>query len=405
MVFLNLHIREDFTLEESVLNVDTLLKFSIVRESLVENVNHVMKAITSRTTIPILTGIKITASPDGITLTGSDSDVSIKAFIPAEENGNVIAQIDRPGSVVLQARFFSDIVKKLPGEMVEIEVDHRFIAKLTSGSSEFNLNGLDADEYPRLPVLEETQTAKIRTDLLKHVIRQTVFAVSTSETRPVLTGVNWMIQNETLNCIATDSHRLAKRAIPIQLSENVSYQNVVIPGKSLNELSKILDNNRDEWIEVVITESQILFKADNILFYSRLLDGNFPDTDRVIPTDSKTEMVVSTKQLLKAIDRASLLAREERDNVVKLRTYDQNKIEIISQSSEIGRVYENVEAKSITGEELKISFSAKYMLDALNRIDSEEIRIKFTGAMRPFVIEPTEDDGILMLILPVRTNN
>ncbi|WEG15059.1 DNA polymerase III subunit beta [Pullulanibacillus sp. KACC 23026] len=380
------------------------MKFTIDREKLVENVNHVMKAISSRTTISILTGIKISASPDGITLTGSDSDISIKAFIPVEENDQWIAQIDKPGSIVLQARFFNDIVKKLPGETVQIEVDHRFISRITSGTSEFNLNGVDSEEYPRLPVLEENQTVKIRTALLKHLIRQTVFAVSTSETRPVLTGVNWTIENNQLNCIATDSHRLAKRRISAEMSEGLAYQNVVIPGKSLNELSKIIDDNSEEWIEVVITESQILFKSENLLFYSRLLDGNFPDTDRVIPNESKTTIVVPTKRLLRAIDRASLLAREEKDNVVKLRTYDQNKIEILSQSSEIGRVFENIEANEIQGEELKISFSAKYMLEALNRIDSELIEIQFTGAMRPFVIRPTEDDGILMLILPVRTN-
>lgn len=385
-------------------DVDFLLKFTIDREKLVENVNHVMKAISSRTTISILTGIKITASPDGITLTGSDSDISIKAFIPVEENDSWVVQIDKPGSIVLQARFFNEIVKKMPGDTVQIEVDHRFISRLTSGSSEFNLNGLDPEEYPNLPVLEENQTVKIRTDLLKHLVRQTVFAVSTSETRPVLTGVNWTIENSALVCVATDSHRLAKRSIAVELSEGLAFQNVVIPGKSLNELYKIIDDNSDEWIEVVITESQILFKSDNLLFYSRLLDGNFPDTERVIPAESKTSVVLPTKRLLRAIDRASLLAREEKDNVVKLRTYDQNKIEILSQSSEIGRVFENIEADQIEGEELKISFSAKYMLEALNRIDSESIRIHFTGAMRPFVIRPTEEDGILMLILPVRTN-
>ncbi len=396
-------------MEETILsrsnNIDSVMKFTINRDKLVENVNHVTKAISSRTTVPILTGIKIAASPDGITLTGSDSDISIKAFIPAEIDDEWVAQIDRPGSIVLQARFFNEIVKKMPGDTVQIEVDHRFISRLTSGSSEFNLNGLDPEEYPNLPVLEENQIMKVRTSLLRHVIRQTVFAVSTSETRPVLTGVNWTIQEGMLTCIATDSHRLAKRTIPVEVNEGLAYQNVVIPGKSLNELSKIIDDNSDEFLEIVITDNQILFKSDNLLFYSRLLEGNFPDTDRVIPDEFKTKVSLPTKKLLRAIDRASLLAREEKDNVVKLRTYDQNKIEILSQSSEIGRVFENIEANEIDGEELKISFSAKYMLEALNRMDSDTVEIQFTGAMRPFVIYPTEDRSILMLILPVRTHS
>ncbi|MFC7395125.1 DNA polymerase III subunit beta [Scopulibacillus cellulosilyticus] len=378
------------------------MKFSITKDKLVENVNHIMKAVSSKTTIPILTGIKITASHDGITLTGSNSDISIKSFIPLEENDKEYATIEKNGSIVLQARVFSDIVKKLPSEFVNIEVDSRLMTRITSGSSEFNLNGLDAEEYPRLPLIEEGNVLHVRTDLLKHVIRQTGFAVSTSETRPVLTGVNWNIQNGNLSCVATDSHRLASRTISIDADENAEYKNIVIPGKSLNELSKILDDSSGEWVEIVITESQILFKAKHLQFYSRLLDGNYPDTDRLIPAESKTDIVLSTKALLQAIDRASLLAKEERNNVVKFRTLS-NEVEISSQSAELGRVFENVDIQSLEGEELKISFSAKYMIDALSRIDSQDIRISFTGAMRPFLIRPVEDEGILMLILPVRT--
>ncbi|WP_132747618.1 DNA polymerase III subunit beta [Scopulibacillus darangshiensis] len=378
------------------------MKFSISKDKLVEGVNHVMKAVSSRTTIPILTGIKINAGLDGITLTGSDSDVSIKAYIPLEEDDEEYVSIEKPGSIVLQARVFSDIVKKLPSDTVNIEADSRLITRITSGSSEFNLNGLDPEEYPRLPQIEEENIITIKTDLLKHLIRQTVFAVSTSETRPVLTGVNWNIQNGKLDCVATDSHRLASRSVAVESAENATYRNIVIPGKSLNELSKILDDNSGEAVSIVITESQILFKAKNLQFFSRLLDGNYPDTDRLIPNESKTDIVISTKGFLQAIDRASLLAKEERNNVVKFRTLS-GEVEISSQSPELGRVFENVQAEEIKGEELKISFSAKYMMDALSKVDSQDIRISFTGAMRPFLIRPVGDDGILMLILPVRT--
>ena len=192
---------------------------------------------------------------------------------------------------------------------------------IRSGPSEFNLIGLDADEYPHLPQIEEDYVFKIPTDLLKAMVRQTVFAVSTSETRPILTGVNWKIENNVLNCIATDSHRLALRKAQIEISEDANY-NVVIPGKSLNELSKILADG-NELIDIVITENQILFKAKNLLFFSRLLEGNYPDTSRLIPTESKTEIVLHAKEFLQAIDRASLLARESRNNVVKFSTIDQ----------------------------------------------------------------------------------
>jgi DNA polymerase III subunit beta len=377
------------------------MKFVIQRDRLVQSVQDVMKAVTSRTTIPILTGIKIIANDEGVTLTGSDSDISIESFIPKDEGEHEIVSVIQPGGIVLQAKFFSEIVKKLPMDTVEIEVHNHLQTVIRSGKAEFNLNGLDPEEYPHLPQIEEGNAIKVSTDLLKTMVRQTVFAVSTSETRPILTGVNWQVANGELHCIATDSHRLAMRKAPVEIQNEASY-NVVIPGKSLNELNKILDDTTEP-VEIVITENQVLFKAKHLLFFSRLLEGNYPDTSRLIPSDSKTELVMSTKEFLQSIDRASLLAREGRNNVVKLSTLDGGIVEISSNSPEIGKVIEEVQSQSIDGEELKISFSAKYMMDALKALEGTEIHINFTGAMRPFVIKPLHDDSILQLILPVRT--
>lgn len=377
------------------------MKFIIQRDRLVQSVQDVMKAVTSRTTIPILTGIKIVASEDGVTLTGSDSDISIESFIPKEEAGDEIVEIKQSGAIVLQAKFFSEIVKKLPTDTVEIDVQNGLQVSIRSGKSEFNLIGLDAEEYPHLPQIEEQDAFKIPTDLLKAMIRQTVFAVSTSETRPVLTGVNWTVKNNELICIATDSHRLALRKALVEL-ETDEINNVVIPGKSLNELSKILDDS-NELVEIVMTENQVLFKAKHLLFFSRLLEGNYPDTSRLIPNESKTDVVVNTKDFLHSIDRASLLAREGRNNVVKLTTLEEKVIEISSNTPEIGKVIEELQGISVDGEELKISFSAKYVMDALKTIEAPEINISFTGAMRPFVIRPLNDESLLQLILPVRT--
>ena len=376
------------------------MKFIIQKDYLVQSVQDVMKAITSRTTIPILTGIKVVATEEGVTLTGSDSDISIESFIPKEENGIEIVEVQKTGSIVLQAKFFSEIVKKLPTNQVEIEVEH-LQTVIRSGKSEFNLNGLDSEEYPHLPELSEQNVLKIPTDILKNIIKQTVFAVSTSETRPVLTGVNWKIENGDLICIATDSHRLALRKAKINSNAEQTY-NIVIPGKSLNELNRILDDD-NESVEIVVTENQILFKTKHILFFSRLLEGNYPDTNRLIPTESKTDIVVNAKAFLQAIDRASLLAREGRNNVVKFSTLNENVIEISSFTPEIGKVVEELISESIIGEELKISFSAKYMMDALKALEGTEIKISFTGAMRPFVIKPLHDETTLQLILPVRT--
>lgn len=378
------------------------MQFTIQQNKLVQAVNDVMKAVSSKTTIPILTGIKITATENGVTLTGSDSDISIESFIPVEEEGNQHVDIQKPGSIVLQAKFFSEIVKKLPKETVDIEVQDNFSTRITSGSAEFYLIGLDPEEYPQLPTISDNHAFQMPIDLLKQIIRQTVFAVSTSETRPILTGVNWRLENNELVCVATDSHRLAMRKAPVEGGEQANISSVVIPGKSLNELNKILEDT-NELIDIVITENQILFKTKYLLFLSRLLEGNYPDTSRLIPADYKTEVIMITKEFLQAIDRASLLAREGKNNVVKLTTFENESVQISTTLPEVGKVEEYVRSESLTGEELKISFSAKYMMDALKALDSTDIKISFTGAMRPFLIRPLDNDSILQLILPVRT--
>ncbi|CDO04855.1 DNA polymerase III subunit beta [Oceanobacillus picturae] len=377
------------------------MKFVIQRDQLISSVQDVMKAISSRTVIPILTGMKIEAKESGITLTGSDSDISIESFIPAEENGNVNVEQIEAGSIVLQAKYFPDIVRKLPEKTVEIESDENLKVTIRSGKAEFNLNGQDAEEYPQLPKLQTDDSFELPIDLLKSLIKQTVFAVSTMETRPILTGVNIKLENGNLTFTATDSHRLASREIPVTEAPG-QLPTVVVPGKSLNELNKILDDT-EETVEISVTNNQILFRTKNLNFLSRLLDGNYPETSRLIPEQSKTVLHVKTKELLSTIDRASLLAKEERNNVVRLSTKGNGLIEITSNSPEVGTVAEEITVPSISGEELKISFSSKYMIDALKAIEYEEVKVEFTGAMRPFIIRPANDDPILQLILPVRT--
>ncbi|MFZ0475591.1 MAG: DNA polymerase III subunit beta [Halobacillus sp.] len=378
------------------------MKFIIQREQLMQSVQDVMKAISSRTTIPILTGMKLEVSEEGVKLTGSDSDISIESFIPQEEDGIVYVENIEPGSLVLQAKYFPDIVRKLPQNTVEIESDNYRNVTIRSGNAEFHLNGQDPEEYPQLPQLHTEDSFELPIDLLKNLIRQTVFAVSTSETRPILTGVHVRIANGELEFIATDSHRLASRKIPLEHPEGKNLPPVVIPGKSLTELNKILDDSEDT-IEVSVTDNQVLFRTKHLYFLSRLLEGNYPETSRLIPEQSKTIVKIDTKDLLQSVDRASLLAKENRNNVVRLVTKENNHLEITGNSPEVGNVVEEVTADDVNGEDLKISFSAKYMMDALKAVDYDQVKVEFTGAMRPFLIRPVDDEQILQLILPVRT--
>ena len=377
------------------------MKFEIMRDKLLDGLSDVMKAISQKVAIPILTGIKIEVDEKGMTLTGSDSDITICTFIPAEDNGEQIIRVVEKGSIVLQAKVFSEIVRKLPTNEVTIEVANGLQTHIQSGKSEFHLIGLDPEDYPVLPEVKDDYLFSLPADLMKSIIRETVFAVSQQETRPVLTGVLWEVKDGGLACIATDSHRLARRlTIPEDMPE-VPFS-VVIPGKSLQELNKILPDN-GELVDIVIADQQVLFKTRGVLFYSRLLEGNYPDTSRLIPLEYKTSVTVNGRLLLQAIDRASLLAREERNNIVRFSANEGKVIEISSNSPEVGKVEELVEAIGVTGEELNISFSAKYMMDALKAIDGQDITIQFTGAMRPFILKSVDDDSILQLILPVRT--
>ena len=378
------------------------MHITVQRDKLSYAVSHVSKAVSSRTTIPILTGIKIKADDEGLTLTASDSDVSIEVLIPLEEADEWGVTVHQPGSIVLTARIFSEIVRKLPSNEIEIKVDDRLVTQITSGQANFTINGMDAKEYPQLPQLEEEKVFSVPSDLLKAMIRQTVFSVSTTEMRPILTGLMWTLESGQLRFVATDSHRLASRTAMVECPEDLSFTNVVVPGKSCNELVKILDEDQS-LVDIVVSDNQILVKSKHILFYSRLLEGTYPDTKRIIPQGSKTDITVTTKELLHSIERASLLSREGKSNVVKLVTLPEGNVEITSNAPEIGKVTDLLTPKQMVGEDLKISFNAKYMIDALRAIDSSEITISFTGPMSPFVIRPTDHDWTLHLILPVRT--
>ncbi|WP_188207412.1 DNA polymerase III subunit beta [Alkalibacillus aidingensis] len=380
------------------------MKIIIERDQLMQSIQNVMRAISPKTTIPILSGMKLEANEQGLKLTGSDSDITIESIIPREEDGVINIHEITPGKVVVQAKFLPDIIRKLPEDQVEIEADGDLNIMIRSGNAEFKLNGQDPDEYPQLPVLQTDNSFEMPTDLLKTLIRQTNFAVSTSETRPILTGVHFKLEDEQLELVATDSHRLASRRVKMNEETGaLSFNNIVIPGKSLGELNKILDDTQDS-IQISVAENQILFRTNNLFFLSRLLDGNYPETSRLIPNQSKTEIQVGAKELIQTIDRASLLAKDNRNNIVKLVTKGDQAIEITSNSPEIGTAEEVLNTNTIEGEDLKISFNAKYMIDALRAIDAEEIKIQFTGAMRPFIIEPIdEQEQILQLITPVRT--
>lgn len=375
--------------------------FTIEKTNLVQALLHVNKAVSSKNTIPILTGIKFEIDEKGLTLTGSDSDISIQVNIPCFFNEKEIIKVINSGKIVLP-KYIVDIVKKLPTDKIEFELVDQFTLTIKSGMSEFKLNGFDADEYPDLPVINEEKILSVDCNLLRSMIKQTIFSISSNESRPILSGVLLNFENEILKFISTDSHRLAIKEINVDNLKDLELSNIVIPGKSLNELYKILEDY-NIYIDITVTDNQILFKLDNLLFLSRLIDGTYPNISKIIPNNSKTNIVLNNNDLLSAIERASLIAKEVKNNVVKLTTLEDNLIEISSIMMETGKVKELIKVKEISGEPVKISFNSKFLLDVLKVIDSDDISIDFTGALSPFVIRPTDSDKMLHLILPIRT--
>lgn len=382
------------------------MKFTINRSKFTKSLTDVLRAISSRTTIPVLTGVKMTIDQSGLMLSGSDSDISIEIFIPVSDEDNQL-EVIKEGGIVLPARIFNEIVRKLSDEKLTIEVGDNFQTSITSAHAAFNINSIDVDNYPNFPVIDSNEVITLPTTLFKQVIQHTVIATSTQESRPILTGVNITIENGQLKAVATDSHRLSQRIIPITVPDSLKDKNykVIIPGKSLTELSKIIEDQ--DTIEMMVTQNQVLFKAENLYFYSRLLEGYYPDTNRLIPANSATELTINANDLLQATDRASLLSHEGKNNVIKLSISD-NHVELSGNSPEIGTVEEELEYIEAKGDSLVISFNPDYLKDALRTFGHQNVIIGFTAPIRPFTVIPADDNteisqSFIQLITPVRT--
>ncbi|MGX4687276.1 DNA polymerase III subunit beta [Vagococcus sp. JNUCC 83] len=376
------------------------MKVTLNRSAFLDELATVQRAISGKTTIPILTGVKLTITESGLTLTGSNADISIETFLSVN-NEKASMLIESTGSIVIQARFFNEIIKKLPESTLTLKLVENNQVIITSGKALFNVNGLNADSYPQLPVINDQTNFKLPARVLNKLISETVFAVSSQESRPILTGVHMTLQDNDLLAVATDSHRLSQRKMELEGVNKIF--DVVIPGKSLQELARSF-KDEEELVDISIMDNQILFRTETMNFYSRLLEGNYPDTNRLIPTNFSTEISFNVASLLAAIDRASLLSHEGRNNIVKL-SIDSEQVTIYGNSPEIGNVEEKLSYIEVEGEPITISFNPDYMKASLKSFGDIEITIRFISSIRPFTLQPKDGDiEFIQLITPVRTN-
>ena len=374
------------------------MKFTIKKDLLLDALSKVSKAISTKNLIPVLAGIKFELKKKKLTLTASDNDITIQTTIESVNDDEF--KIDSEGSIIIQGKYILDIVRKLPDQYINVEVIDELKILIYTENSEFNLNGISESEYPNVGLEESKKKININAGVLKSIVNQTAFATSNEESKPVLTGINFNIVGDILECNSTDSYRLARKIVKLEKASEENY-NIVIPSHNLIEFTKILGDDSEE-VEVHIFNNKVLFKNGNLKFESRLINGTYPNTANLLPDDSYLVVSTNLNDFYSVIDRVSILTSDKEKNIVTLET-EGNTLTLKSSSAEIGRVEEKMSISKNNNEDIKISFSAKYMMEALKSFSTETVDLHFVGEVKPILIKSIEDETLTQLVLPIRT--
>jgi len=361
---------------------------------LLTGVTTVQRAVSAKNTLPILQGILIKAEEQSVNFAATDLEIGIRCKLPA--------QVIEEGTVVLPAKLFSEIVRKLPDTTITLEVIDDSV-NIHYYESDISIKGYDPEEFPLLPDIFEPESFELPTSLFKTMVRQTVFACAADENRPVFTGVFLQIEGQTIRMISTDTHRLAYRVEEFPNTQGLKFSGI-IPSKTMSEIYRLL-RDEDELLTIRYNNSQVAFQFGSVYLLSRLIEGQFPNYKQVIPQSCETKVYINVRELLDAVERASLLSRDTSGvNVVRFNigTIDGTPTLKIAQASEIGKICEQIEIE-LEGKEVGISFNAKFLLDALKVIDSEKILFELSGSYSPGVMRPQTDQNYLYLVLPLRT--
>ena len=366
------------------------MKFSCLRTDLSNAVSNVSRAVSTKSSIPALEGILIKAYGEKINVSGYDLEIGITTDIEAT--------IQQQGEIVVGAKLFSEIVRKLPEEIVCIETDERMVTYITSGQSSFQIIGISSVEYPDLPVFESTDVINIEAKILKDMIRQTVYAVSDNKAKPIYTGSLFELSENSMKIIAIDGYRMAIREEAVVSESNTSF---VVPGKTQNEVLKLITDDEDN-VEIIVGQRHIMFKIRNYSIISRLIEGTFLDYKSTIPADAKTEIVINPRVLVNAVERVSILNSEKITSPVRC-TFANDEIKLLCATS-VGRANDSVNV-TVMGEDVEIGFNNKYLLDALKNCDTDEVKIRLNGSVSPMIIKPVKSDSFIYLVVPMRLSN
>ena len=368
------------------------MKFNCNKSDLLDAIVIVQKAIKTNSTVQILDGILIQAEDGRVKLTGYDLETGIEADLDSD--------ISEEGSVVVNSRYFGEVVKMLPDDITTIEVDDRYNVSISSGEANTVLKGNPSDSYPKIPVIETDNKITVSQKMIKDMVNGTIFAVSKDGTRQYLTGCNLESDGTTLTMVAIDGFRMALRRNNV--GTDFPVMNFIIPGKALNEAAKIFDGT-DENTEVIIYSSanHLLFDIGSVRIISRLLGGPFVNYNAIIQKNPRTVISIDRRKLLDAVNRAALIIMsDERRCPVQLKMRDTSTL-VVTANGDAGTHKETI-AIDTEGETVDIDFNSKYLIDALKAIDDDVIRIEFNGNQGPCIIVPTEGDAYVYLVLPIR---
>ncbi len=372
------------------------MKLKIKKDILSNKLDDVIKGLSTKNLIPILNCLKLELKKEGLYLTSTNNDISIKTFIQKEQ----IEEIEEEGTIVVYGKLFYEYIKKLPNETINLEelIENKLRIYTSSSLSDLNCN--EKDDFPRLDFSVKKKPIKLNNDLFKNLVNKTIYAAANSEERPLLTGLNLQIKEDQLTIVATDSHRCATKTIKLNEKSETDV-NIIIPAKNLTEFIKILENNVNE-IEIHIFNNRVLFKIDELYFVSRLINGNFPDVSNLINKEKPILLEINMLDFFHALERTAILSREENKQTVHL-AIDKNSFQLKSIIPEIGKVEETIEVKNNSDQQLEIAFSAKYMLDALRTLNSESILICLESATDSIIIKSKEEPEFIQLFQPIRT--
>jgi DNA polymerase-3 subunit beta len=372
------------------------VKLSVMQENLARGLSVVSRAVSSRSSLPVLANVLLKTEDAGLKLTATNLEIGITYWVPGK--------IESDGATTVPARLLTDLVSSLPpGDRVDLELQPGDTLHLKSGRFETNIKGIDAEEFPAIQAAGERPTTRIAQNVLRRALAEVTFAAASDEARPILTGVLARFEGDQLTLAAADNYRIAVRTIPVL--DAVPETSVVIPARALNELARVLADV-DDPVEVVLAgaRNQVLFHLEGVDLVSRLIDGQFPNYQQVLPQSHNTRAVLDREELLRAVRPAALIAHESA-NIVKLQIGGNGDPGVtVSANAEVGDHVGAVEA-AVEGDGTTIAFNARYLADVLTNVDADQFALELNGPLSPGVFKPVGDDQYVHVVMPVRTTS